>query len=237
MNNELGKSGFSLIEILLAVGTLGIGMLFIGGTFLASIHFSTIATEQTTAAVAADEAFAKIKLYDIDPTSLADDQSELFERLSSIDPNEFAYPSADIDTSQKQYYWSALCRRVSSNSNSRLVQITVFISRKIGSSASYRGGVGRPIPMKVGVSGITGQSRLTIAESDKITWINDAYTIVDDKTGRIYRVIERDPEQPNEIRLDRPWQSSTDSSVWVVPPPTGGGKYPNIAIYQKVIRF
>jgi len=237
MNNELRKSGFSLTEILLAVGTLGIGMLFIAGTFLAGIHFSTIATEQTTAAVAADEAFAKIQLYGINLTNLAADQLKPFEAQRPIDPNEFAYPSTDIDASQKQYYWSALCKRASSGSNSRLVQVTIFVSRKVGSAASYRGGAERPIPMQVAISGITGSNSLTITESDKITWINDGYTIVDNRTGQIYRVLERDAEQPNMIKLDRPWLGEQAGSVWVVPPPIGGGKNPTIAIYQKVIRF
>ena len=230
--------GFSLIEVLLAVGTLSIGLLFIAGTFMTGIYFSTMATEQTTAAVAADEAYAKINLYGVNPADLSSDRLESFEELSSIDPNECAYPSIDTGAWQKQYYWSALCRRTGSDPNSsRLVQITVFVSRKAGSSASYRGEAGRPIPMKVSISGITDQSRLTITESDRITWINDGYTIVDDKTGRIYRVIERDAEQTDRIRLDRPWKGEQTGWVWVVPPPANGGKNPNIAIYQKVIRF
>ena len=237
MNNELGKSGFSLTEILLAIGTLGIGMLFIAGTFLAGIHFSTIATEQTTAAVAADEAFAKIRLYGVNLSNLAADQLKPYEALRSIDPNEFAYPSTNIDASQKQYYWSSLCRRLDSSIATRLVQVTIFVSRKVGSAASYRGGAGRPIPMQVGISGITGSNSLTITEADKKTWINDGYTIVDNKTGQIYRVLKRDADQPNLVILDRPWQGDPTGSVWVVPPPIGGGKNPTIAIYQKVIRF
>jgi len=239
MNNELGKTGFSLTEILLAVATLGIGMLFIAGTFLTGIHFSTIATEQTTAAVAVDEAFAKIRLYGVNLSNLAADQLKPYEALRPIDPNEFAYPSTNIDASQKQYYWSALCRRLDSSIDTRLVQVTIFVSRKVGSAALYRGGAGRPIPMQVevGISGITGSNSLTITEADKKTWINDGYTIVDNKTGQIYRVVERSADQPNLVILDRPWQGDQASSVWVVPPPIGGGKNPTIAIYQKVIRF
>ena len=237
MRHQRQYKGFSLTEILLAVGTLGIGMLFIAGTFLTGIHFSTIATEQTTAAVAADEAFAKIQLYGINLANLAADQIKPFQSLRSIDPNEFAYPSTDIDASQKQYYWSVLCRRLEGSIATRLVQVTVFVSRKVGSAASYRGGAGRPIPMQVAISGITGSNSLTITESDKITWINDGYTIVEDKTGQIYRVIQRDAQQLDKITLDRPWQGDPTGSVWVVPPPIGGGKNPTIAIYQKVIRF
>ena len=68
MRNARQNKGFSLVEVLLAVGTLAIGMIFIGGTFLTGIHFATISTERTIAAVAADEAFAKIRLYGVNLT-------------------------------------------------------------------------------------------------------------------------------------------------------------------------
>ncbi len=244
MNDKLGKSGFSLTEILLAVATLGIGMLFIAGTFLAGIHFSTIATEQTTAAVVADEAFAKIKLYDVNfnsPLWLIPDPNAYcvdFNDVASIrpNPNEFAYPSTDIDVSLKQYYWSALCRRVDSNQATRLVQITVFVSRKVGSGTTYEGWAQDwPVPVPVSVSALGGN--VLQIEAGRENWINDGYTIVDNKTGHIYRVLKRDPDQPNMIELARPWQGGPTGPVWVVPPPINGGKNPNIAIYQKVIRF
>ena len=77
-------------------------------------------------------------------------------------------------------------------------------------------------------------------EPGKEAFINDGYTIVDDENGRIYRVLERyAPPNHNTIRLDRPWNPGMISPdrVWVVPPPVGGGRYPCIAIYQRVIRF
>jgi len=81
-------SGFSLTEVLLAVGTLAIGMIFISGTFLTGIHFSTIATERTIAAVVADEAFAKIRLYGVDPVdpNVMVNQQTRFESLQYAGP-------------------------------------------------------------------------------------------------------------------------------------------------------
>jgi len=233
---------FSLTEILLAVGTLAIGMLFIAGTFLTGIHLTAIAAERTTAAVAADEAFAKIKLYGINPAdpNLAINQLRPFQDVAARKPvpvEEFAYPSTILDISEKQYYWSALCRRVDPNAASRLVQVTVFVSRKNSSAASYRGGAGRPIPMPINVSGTAASNLLVIQEPDKTTWINDGYTIVDSYTGRIYRVLQRRADQPSTVELDGPWQGSSTGSVWVIPPPIGGGKNPCIVIYQKVIGF
>ena len=74
------------------------------------------------------------------------------------------------------------------------VQVTVFVSRKVSPNLKYRTTDGSddsdwPMPVKVGVSGTAGNNELTIT-GDK-TYINDGYTIVDNETGRIYRVLER----------------------------------------------
>lgn len=225
----------------MAVGTLAIGMIFIGGTFMTGIHFSTIATERTIAAVVADEAFAKIRLYGINPAdpNLATDKLTPFETLKPIASGEFAYPST-ITSTEKQYYWSALCRPAYSGSSNRLVQATVLVSRKVGSGTTYPGGVSKPTPVRVGVSAVAGpgnENRLTITTLTEQAYINSGYTIVDNRTGTLYRVFRRDTDAPDTIILDRAWQAGSADSVWVVPPPVGGGRYPCIAVYQKVIRF
>ena len=232
----------------MAVGTLAVGMIFISGTFLTGIHFSTIATERTIAAVVADEAFAKVRIYGIDLTdpNLTVNQQTRFGSLSLIPGVEFAYPSTRT-SSEKHYYWSALCRPVFSDPDNRLVQVTVFISRKVGGSTTYPGGaagyapvpVPIPIPIPIGVLGTIGSKVLTIQDPLDQTFINDGYTIVENGTGNIYRVVERgvDPAYPEQITLarDKPWQGG--DLVWVIPPPIGGGRYPCIGVYQKVIRF
>lgn len=238
MRKKHRSMGFSLTEVLLAVGTLAVGMAFISGTFLTGIHFSTIATERSIAAVVADEAFAKIKVYGIDfaDPNLAVNQQTRFDSVSLMPANEFAYPSTKT-LNEKQYYWSALCRPVFSGPGNRFVQVTVFICRKLGSTTTYPDGADWPVPVQVGITGTVGESVLTV--TDNITYINDGYTIVENETGNIYRVVERgaDPALPEQITLapDKTWQGG--NSVWVIPPPVGGGKNPCIAIYQKLIRF
>lgn len=261
------NNGFSLTEVLLAVGTIAIGMLFIAGVFPVAIHFTTVASERTIAAVVADEAFAKIRLYAIaDPCNLLDDidlsrlridQLIDFNSVANINPFEFSYPSdPNMDVSQKQYYWSALCRRaVDPDPNSRLVQVTVFVCRKVNPAAVfwYRTPlsppslttVPNPVPVWLNVSQPVGFNPDSLLISDaipadgvsEITFMNDGYTIVDNVKGRIYRVLERDAIMPDRIILDRPWQGGPVGAVWAVSPPIGGGRSPCIAVYQRVIRF
>lgn len=233
----LNTKGFSLTEVLLAVATLTIGMTFVSGTFLAGVYLSTVASERTIAAVVSDEAFAKIKLFGIGPAdpNLSADRLIPFEMLNTIALDEFTYPSTRMPV-EKQYYWSALCRAVDSIPTNRLVQVTVFICRKAGSGTIYPGGSNRPLPVQVNVT-LTTEQMLTIDNPDEQSFINDGYTIVDNRTGSIYRVIQRQIDAPNTILLDREWQGGSADSVWVVPPPVNSSKNPCIAIYQKVIRF
>jgi len=247
--------GFSLTEVLIAVGILAVGMTFIAGVFPAGIYLTTIATERTIAAVAADEAFAKIRIFDVNAAGLVTNQQTPF---ASIDPNELEYPSTDTGDS-KQYCWSALCRRT--DANDRLVQITVFVSRRVSPNLEYYrpdpSGSGevawptpqvtnRPVPVKVGVDSVLGpghedELRIRYSDEKEKAFVNDGYTIVDDATGRIYRVLERYKDPDDTILLDRNWDDSppggAPQNVWVVPPPVNGGRYPCIAVYQKVIRF
>ena len=241
------NNGFSLTEVLLAVGIIAVGMLFIAGVFPVGIHLTTIATERTIAAVVADEAFAKIRLYGVvdfadfnswpvPPVVACVDYSVVSSGV--VNPVEFAYPSdANVDIFQKQYYWSALCRRVDPDPNNRLVQVTVFVSRKVGSASTYRGwATNWPVPAFVGILSVPAPDTLQI-EPGKEAFINDGYTIVDNMTGQIYRVLERDAVVPDRIILDRNWLGGPNGSVWVISPPIGGGRCPLMAIYQRVIRF
>lgn len=241
MNSKFRHKGFSLTEVLLAVGTLAIGMSFVGGTFFVGVYLSTVATERTIAASAADEAFAKIQLYGLEPVSslLTTNQQVRFKILLT-DPNaEFPYPSSK-DPIDKQYYWSALCRLMSPDSANKLVQVTVFISRKIGNNKYPEGG-NIPVPVQVAVSKLTGagnENKLAITSTAQQTFVNAGCTIEANQTGRLYRVLPRNAvDDENIITLDMPWQEGTTDSVWVVPPSTKGGKNPCIAVYQKEIRF
>ena len=136
---------------------------------------------------------------------------------------------------------------------------TVFVSRRTTGTAKYwdRGSGGGildqadvPTPIYVSyVDVLRGvvSDELVIEDSDpldtadELTFINDGYKIVDNATGRIYQVLERlKPPDDKIISLYSPWLGAPApaiSTVWVIPPPAGGGRNPCIAVYQKVIRF
>jgi len=261
------------METLMAVATLAVGLLFVGGTFMTGVYFSTVSTERTIGSVAADEAFAKIKLYGLDPGAIAPvslyaldpnsgDPAFIpyvpFDWLSGIPSSEYQYPSTG-DTTVAQYSWGAICRRMPGGG--RLVQVTVFVSRKGGAHSQYRvrkRGVDWPsldvsdLPRPVRVSVVQNVGSPTneiqivdnlVADGvDERMFINDGASIVDDATGQIYRVLKRSPTQPDRITLDRVWTGgslapASRGGVWVVPPSTLGGRNPLIAVYQQVLRF
>jgi type II secretory pathway pseudopilin PulG len=264
MNYESKETGFSLTEVLLAVGILAVGMVFIAGVFPVGIRFSQISEERTIAAIVADEAFAKIRIYaagdpenGVEPIQLSEigrnnltpeDENELEDILPAmVDPNllypeEFVYPSTGSEIEKKQYCWWALFRLVDGSSGvNSPVQVTVFVCRKSG-NMQYRTADGSddgewPVPVAVGVLEEVRDNELSIVDVSEKGFINDGYRIVDDKTGRIYRVRERYKDPDDTILLDRDWDDDSGSPVWVVPPGVGGSRGPCIGVYQKVIGF
>lgn len=287
MSGHSRQSGFSLAETLIALGVLTVGMLFIAGVFPVGIHFTYVSIDRTTSAVVADEAFAKVKLYaqrvpdDVNgvipgfQTGHMRDFNDWFVEQTgspSVDDHEmywddFAYPSIPaVNEYDKQYCWSALCRIVGEDrpdEKERMVQVTVFVSKRTGLSEkyyipdwSYWPGSGYgiisstaklspwPMPVKVEVTdsdsdNSLGDNELRIDRLQERVLINDGCRVVDDRTGRIYRVMERYPSPDDNIIVldkDRP-DGEEIEYVWVVPLAEVGGKSPSIAVYQKILRF
>ncbi len=260
MDKRPRQHGFSLLETLLAVSTLAVGMVFVAGTFMAGIYFTSLSTERTIAAVASDEALAKVRLYGLDPSdpNLETDEFVSYDALATIPADEFLYPS-HADAAARQYSWMALCKRAAADS--RLVQITVFVCRHAGNDARYwvrasdegfpnleQGDVPRPLRIRITQDASSAEDEVSIIDSvtsdqiDENTFANDGATLVDDQTGQIYRVLQRYREPPERIKLDRPWtggdvDAPADGWVWVVPRSVAGGRSPLVAVYQKVLRF
>ncbi len=231
------NTGFSLTEVLLAIGILGIGLLLVAGVFPVAVHFTNVATERTMAAVIADEAFAHIE----------EDVGCTWETGDTVVQG---YLDPSVQYASSDYYWSALRRNLSGS----LKQVTVFVCKKANKRFEYWGwDVNNnkfetpKHPQLVSIEFIhdENESAYLIAIQDRDpqndpnerNFINDGYTIVDDSTGGIYRVLERLPQQPAVLRLDRPWRGPLAGNIWVIPPPVGGGTNPCIGIYQRLMRF
>jgi prepilin-type N-terminal cleavage/methylation domain-containing protein len=243
MQKNHNNKGFSLSEVLMATAILAIGLVFIAGTFPVGISLTAATVERTTAAVVADEAFAKISFLGVDddwPKDAKTDICTAYEdaaKKKNISSEEFAYPSL-LTTLPPQYCWSALCRTV--DAKQKLAQVTVFVCRKTQSDWP------RPVRLPTGPKEnlfVYGSSILS--DYPVTSFLRTNATILDDRTGQLYRIVNLKPDKDNpnwwEIVLDRLWPGAqTDpvpAKIWVVPPPVGGGRYPVIGIYQKIIKF
>ena len=243
MKKELKHNGFSLTEVLMAVGILSIGMMLIATMFPVGIYLTTVATERTMAAIVYDEAIAKIQLYGLNISSLGWTTPNYqnctpYELVSqiAIDPNEFSYPSVDPATKTSQYYWSALCRLKDPNDPNMLYQVTVFVARKTGPNLKYwhsGGSSDRPKPTKIAVSDGNNPDELKIITSGEAKYVNPPTAVLDNASGVIYHVLDR---QGTVVKLDRLREASMNP-IWLIPPPETGGRNADIEVYPTTIRF
>ena len=234
MKTKLKHNGFSLTEVLMAVGILSMGMMLIATMFPVGIYLTTVATERTMAAIVYDEALAKIKLYGLPglpvlPLGIGDYETALG---GTIDPNEFSYPSVDpCSTANSQYYWSALYNKLSNNE----YQITVFVARKTSPNLTYQGGGDsetRPKAIKVGVNVQVAPNDELIVLGGNEKNVNPPAAVLDDATGKLYRVVDRFGAAGDRVKLDRAWEDATGAgSIWLVPPPKAGGKNAGIEVF------
>jgi type II secretory pathway pseudopilin PulG len=298
MVRGIKQPGFSVAEVMIAVGILGVALIFIAGVFPVGIRFTEVSTNRTVGTIVASEAFAKIRLMadeiGVDFTDLQELEPEEHRDFNDwcdeidisddylLDVNTYSYPTDNtIKFENKHYCWSALLRRVdryisgpNEPDSSRDVQVTVFVYRKASQNAKYyqhdANDLGSddygqildiadklPGPVRIEVRDVQNRdNELQIDKVEEKTLINDGDLIVDDRTGRIYRVLERyTPPNDHIILLDKDFNyydadgdsfESEDWFVWVVPAPwapgTGStwrvsGKNPCIGVYQKVIKF
>jgi prepilin-type N-terminal cleavage/methylation domain-containing protein len=248
-------SGFSLTEVLMAVGILSVGMMFIATMFPVGIYLTGVAAERTMAAIVADEAFAKIQLYGIDLSDPDLDKPTVntwldYEAIAGIaghgiDPNEFSYPSVDpAATGNRQYYWSARCKRLNPSDTEYLV--TVFIARKTSPNLTYKDGGDdgrRPKTILIQVEPGTEADELRLPPWVEEKNVNPPTTILDKDSARLYRVVDRKVDvvsgKSNVIKLDRNWDANTNppSNITLIPPPDTGGKNADVEVYQRIIRF
>jgi hypothetical protein len=211
--------------------------MLIATMFPAALYLTTVASERTMAAIVADEAFAKIKLYGLQtyPSVISDYNN--ISRSPPIDHNEFSYPSVDpYSTDFRQYYWSALCKKTDPCE----YQVTVFVVRKTNPSLVYYypsavpPAIDRPRLIQIQVVSTLANNQLTFSVLGEAKYVNPPTAVLDSATGKIYHIIDRNN---TTVTLDRPWEDTLPGSIWLIPPPVSGGKNANIEVYQEIIRF
>ena len=230
MKTKFDNSGFSLTEVLMAVGILSMGMMLIATMFPVGIYLTTVATERTMAAIVCDEALAKIRLYGIGTPSSNTGDYEAIAGLA-INSSEFSYPSVDPATANYQYCWSALYNKLSGNE----YQITIFVARKTSPALTYQGGGdsgARPKAIKVGVNVQVAPNDELIVSVGNEKNVNPPAAVLDDATGKIYHVLNRFGAAGDIVKLDRAWEDATGpGSIWLIPPPDTGGKNAGVEVY------
>ncbi len=225
MNRRPGHKGFSLTEVLFAAGILVIGFMLIAGTLPVGIKLTAMGTERTIGAVAADEAFAKVRLFGIsdldfwpvDPNVHCVDYAYVSQLILSANSAEYSYPSTDIRPDVKRYHWAAMCKYNLADWGLDTFQVTVFVSRDTGLNTKYPypswdplnvnplllARYPRPVRIPVDAMGATGMVDTiqvvgaTLSDSqDLARLITDESVLLDDRTGQIMRVLERFRNDP-----------------------------------------
>ena len=186
---------------------------------------------------------------------------DLWWTADDVNTGEFQYPSAVMASDEPgHYHWSALCRKVAGSDNE--VQVTVFVTRKVAAASKYRAwdpnafdvdlpsDWPKPVPVNVSFNPASPKQLLivngpgSLVLNDSRYFFDDGYTIVDNYSGRIYRVLEvkdaiGSDSLPDTLVLQQDWEDNglTNETIWVVPPAVGSDRYPCVRVYQKVLRF
>ena len=221
-----GRSGLSLVELLIAIGILAISMMLIAAAFPAGVAMSIAVSDETTAQSVFQKAVAEI----VDNVGIGDFTPDADNNLIILPDG-----SCERDFGNSPFSWSALIRPVddtASGAMRNLCQVIVVVSRQPSGSPDFLddGDGGSTIPelRSVTCTGVLDERKLTITSG--FERLPSAGYIIDSETGAVYSIISRNPAagvNPDNVTLLTPLPAdiSTARPFWVVPGPQSGGEY------------
>jgi hypothetical protein len=236
MTQRSRQTGFSLIEVLLAVATLTIGVLFVGGTFMLGVHQTTTSTEQTYGQLISQQAFTTVQLYGVnldtgDPCALLPGMMADFNDVAMrpVPEDSFVYAS------NRQYRWKALVQRLTRN---RTVRVTVLVCRALEND---------DLVFEM-MTATVNQGQYLVKKDGSGPSFSHRNYLVDENNSRVFRMMHtgkdghtqgetweiRPPLDPNapDAALD-PYTFN----AWIIPPSVSSGRSPCIGVYQKDMAF
>lgn len=197
--------------------------------------------------------------------------------------DELMYPSTVMPTVEgaQKYHWSALCRRTGLKdvqvtvfvTHTTFAGVNYYAYPYDAASQNYfpTGTAIWPAPIPVNVAYDPTKTtssplkELEILPDDayNLQWgasgtvlgfFGEGYTIVNNRDGKIYRILEMKDTDDNGTRetmvLYTDWQwagydanpltppgSAQTETVWVVPPGVGSDRYPCVGVFQQVMHF
>ncbi len=204
----------------MAITTLAVGMLFVGGTLAVAVHLSVASNDQVMGCLVAGDALAKIRLYGMETGGLSDQHmteyteeklpqywTEAQRKAMLQDCNTYAV-EGNID---KTYYCRVLYKASSDPDQNDVIDVAVFVIRDKESTLR-----------SVEVTALPGSDQIELT----VDRLVHGTRIVDDASGQVYRVFRSNTT--NSMRLDRPWNGQEGNVlVWTVEKKEKEGASPN----------
>ena len=249
------QPGLSLIELLIAIGIMGVSMMLIAAAFPAGVAMSIAVSDETTAQAVFQEALSQIK----DQVVRSEITPDASNNLVLLPDSAFTDPAADEARKFDQggiFSWAALIRPFDDTANGpkgKLCQVVIVVSRKPSGSADFKDGSGAtgPIPELRSVPcinsdpnarTITVDSGVDPSESP-LTYFqrvpSETY-MIDGQTGITYTTISRNDDETVTVLSEPPDDVNTDPrDFWLIPGPYDGSDYglssPGIRVFQAML--
>ena len=241
MKNEPARNtnwakGLSLVELLIAIGIMGVTMVLIGAAFPAGMAMSVAVSDETTSQAVFQKAVAEIKA-NLSSSNITPDPGN---PLTVVDYDNLGADEDEVLNSRRltdtsSFSWSALIRPIDDSTTTGpmgiLCQVVVVVSRQ----KFIDDGSGTPeLPelRSVTCTGSDPNARtLTISTGSNLV-PNGSY-IIDGTTATAYIIVSR--ENSKVTTLSTP-PSGASGNFWVIPGPAGNPKNsPSIRVFQALL--